>query len=190
MRLLPVVEGAGDVAAAPELIRRTLQEQKRFDVRLLRPYRVGDIHVTKKKLPNLMRSFAKEQANILWILDGDDGCAVEHATELKRLVPSDCRSIPLEFCFLVREYESLFLADIDTTRSALGIAKPVPLPADLESLRGVKEFLSKHMPRGKTYKETVDQVRLTSKLDLGIVRKRSRSFRHLESALLRITDNV
>lgn len=41
---------------------------------------------------------------------------------------------------------------------------------DWEAHRGVKEWLSRHFPRGVSYKPTLDQLPMTRMLDLDVVR--------------------
>lgn len=184
MRLLPVVEGPGDVQSVPELIRRVLHVNEIYQVTLLRPYRSGDIYAVRKRFQNLLRSLAKERARILWVLDCDDGCPVEYVAELRPLIPTDLAKVRLRFAFIVREYESMFLANPEVTRRLLRISSDKAFPNAPEALRGAKEWISKNMPAGKAYKETVDQIRLTSSLNLDALRKNSPSFRHFERALL------
>jgi hypothetical protein len=54
---------------------------------------------------------------------------------------------------------------------------PVDLgsPRDPEAIRGAKEWLDRHMPRGRAYIETVDQPALAARFDLALAR-RARSF--------------
>lgn len=41
-------------------------------------------------------------------------------------------------------------------------------------------------PKGRAYKETIDQAKIAARLDLEICRRHSRDFRHFESALKRL----
>lgn len=67
--------------------------------------------------------------------------------------------------------------------------RPPALPGtvfngDPEAKRGVKEWLSKHYPRGKAYKPTLDQLPLTRLIDFAMVRTAGvSSFSTLENAL-------
>ncbi|KQY88848.1 hypothetical protein ASD35_15065 [Pelomonas sp. Root1444] len=93
--------------------------------------------------------------------------------------------MPVRFAFMVKEFESLFLADEATTRQVL---KSIPLdaafPSTPESIRGAKEWLSKALPKGQAYKETIHQDRISSQLSLEVLRKTSASFNRFERSLL------
>lgn len=185
MKLLPIVEGVGDVAAVPVLLRRLVQEvHDRYDVQIARPYRYGDLQKVKGNINRLLLVAAKEGMPILWTLDCDDGCVVDWVTELEKQLP-DPLPVPLKFAFFVREYECIFLAEKHCLVQ-LGISAQVHtnIPPDAESVRGAKGLISRLMPYGRAYKETVHQAQLTAKLDLSIALQESRSVRHINDALL------
>ncbi|MFO1349237.1 MAG: DUF4276 family protein [Gammaproteobacteria bacterium] len=183
-----MVEGDGDVTAAPLLARRVLHENSIYDWDFPRPHKRRDIaHLCGGNWNNFKRYLAAafyEELPIFWLLDCDDTCALVQLQKFyEQIQPSDVRQ-PLAFGFWVKEYECLFLADLDTTGNKLGITKFRDVPDDLESKRGIKEWLSAQMARGRSYKETIDQEKLTSSVNLNNLRQRSRSFRHFEKALL------
>ena len=190
MKLIPIVEGPGDASAVPHLLRGILYANKIFDVEIDRPYKAGEFFKVRKVFPNLIRALEKEGALLLVLIDCDDGCAVTKASELRDLIPEDLAHVRLEIAFIVREYESLFLFDPETTRACLQIANDIAFPDQPEELRGVKGWLSRVMGEGRAYKETVDQEQITARLDLDVIRPRSRSFRHLESALRRLREKM
>lgn len=190
MQILPVVEGAGDVSAVPEVLRRILAESQLFECQVLRPFKAGDYYALRKRFPNYVRMFAKERAAVLVLLDCDDGCAVEWATELAELIPQDLIELPIRFAFAVREFESFFLADSATSKAHLLIDLKVDFPSDPEVIRGAKEWLSRHMASGKAYKETIDQQALAAKMNLATVSAKSHSFRHLKKAVIELATSV
>ncbi len=93
----------------------------------------------------------------------------------------------------VREYEAFFLACLDF------IARDYPNYGwrlddwrqhdNHEEPRGVKELLSRFMRTGRRYKPTLDQARFTATIDPDRLRRKCRSFRHLESLLQWLLDN-
>lgn len=182
MRLLPIVEGPGDIEAVPILIRSVLHFHGLYDVDVLRPYRFGDVHKVARNYERYVRTAEKEKAAILWAIDCDDGCPVQWVKHFEQELPGGI-TVPVRFAFFCREYECIFLAERECLRH-LAIPEKAELPTDPESVRGAKEFISSLMPRGSAYKETVHQARLTARLDLGVARKNSRTFRHLEKTLL------
>jgi len=71
-RLLPIVEGYGDLAAVPLLIRRVLHElHGRCDVDVLPPQRRGEWPRVKQDFARFFLSARLENAPILWVLDFD-----------------------------------------------------------------------------------------------------------------------
>jgi|CXWL01.1.fsa_nt_gi hypothetical protein len=189
MKILPIVEGIGDVAAVPVLIRRLLAHHGLHTVNVLRPYRFGEVAKVSKNFRRNVLTAAKERAAILWVLDCDDGCAVEWVRILEEQIPAEL-TVPLSFAFFVREYESLFLAEQQCLVSQLGVPATSRFPDDPESIRGAKEYISRLMPAGLAYKESVHQARLTGHIDLNEARRTSRSFRHLEKALVELSQTV
>ncbi len=186
--MLLVVEGDGDVTAAPVLARRVLQAQGIYDWTFPRPQKRRDIaHLRGKQWSNFSRYLQAafcEEMPILWLLDCDDGCALHQLRDFQQQAESVGVRQPLAFGFWVREYECLFVADLKTTGEKLGIKTFKNVPADPEAKRGVKEWLSRQMPKGTIYKETLEQEKLSAAINLDKLRAHSRSFRHFEQALL------
>ena len=182
--VLPLVEGEGDVEAVPVLLRMICAAHKRYDVDICRPHRRGDIHKVHRRFHDFLHAGLNEAQRLLWIMDCDDGCPLEWLAKLEKLIQDNPPSpqCHLRFAFIVREYESLFLAEQTAAREKLLIEGA--FPANVEAIRGAKEWLSAAMPTGRAYKETLDQAAITAQLNLTVLRQKSRSFRHLESAFL------
>lgn len=169
MKLVPIVEGHGDVDALPLLIRGYFPSLK-----VLRPLRVSrnrfiNSEDEQRRYLELARKSLGDSGTILVLLDADSDCPALLAAKLtKSLTPTpgfDCRVV-LAKC----EFETWFLAGAD----CLGLGEP---PRDLEEIRGAKEEVKRRLGR---YSETVDQAKLTSQLtkdcDPRTLRKRSASF--------------
>jgi hypothetical protein len=91
----------------------------------------------------------------------------------------------VRFAFMVKEFESLFLTDEVTTRQVLKSISPDSVfPRTPESVRGAKEWLSKALPKGQAYKGTIHQDRISSQLNLEVLRQASPSFTRFERSLL------
>jgi hypothetical protein len=184
--LLPIVEGPGDLSAVPAFLRRILEHHNRYDVTILRPHVRGDFHRVRRDFANYVRVAIKEQVPILWIMDCDDDCPINRVAELRLALGGMYCPVPIRFALLVREFESMFLHDPEGCRSILPIPAGVIFPAEPESIRGAKEWLTRCLPSGQAYKPSVHQTKLVAAANLEHLRARSRSFRHLESALLSI----
>lgn len=190
-RLLPIVEGHGEDRAVPLLIRRILDAQGIYDVDVLQARRHGEYPTVTRNFDNLFKAAVLVNAPILWVMDFDSkdyDCRVKEAqillTRAKKLRPG----WPLKIAFLVKEYETLFLIDEMATRKAFpDIPAKMPFPANPESIRGAKEWLSKARPAaGNAYKPMVDQAKITAHLNLDLLRKHSPDFAHLERAVLEL----
>lgn len=186
--LLPIVEGQGDMQAVPVLLRRILEHHSHFDVTVLSPQKRGDLPKIKANFDNYFKIAIKENAAIIWIIDFDCAtcdCVAEEAAQLYQRANAIYPGKPFKVVFMVKEFETLFLAEPDATRSVLKeIPKATVFPENPETIRGAKEWLSMSMPSGFAYKETVHQVKLAAAVDLDCLKNNSASYRHLEKSVL------
>lgn len=190
-RLLPIVEGHGEIPAVPILIRNILAAHGIHDVLALPARRHGEYPSVAKKFDNVFLAAIKENAPILWVMDFDakgHDCPVKEAQKLLARADALRPGWPLKIAFLVKEYETLFLIDETATRKVFpDIPTKTLFPENPGNIRGAKEWLSKARPSpGSAYKETVHQAKITAQLDLELLRARSRDFAHLERAVLEL----
>lgn len=187
-RLLPIVEGQADIQAISLLIQKVLKANQHYDVRVLPPHRRGEYPAIVKNFDNYFLAALKENAAILWVMDFDCDhcqCPGEEADKLLAKAASLRPNWPFKVAFMVKEYETLFLADETATRSVLTrLSENDPFPANPETVRAAKEWLSRRLPSGMAYKEMVHQVKITNALDLGRLRNSSASFAHFERSVL------
>lgn len=194
-RLLPIVEGHGEIPAVPILIRNILAAQGIHDVQPLSAWRHGEYPSVTKNFDNLFLAAIKEKAPILWVMDFDSkdyACPVQEAQCLLTRAAALRPGWPLKIAFLVREYETLFLIDEAATRKVFpDIPAKKLFPENPENIRGAKEWLSKARPSpGSAYKETVHQAKITAQLNLELLRARSPDFAHLERAIVELANSV
>ena len=191
-RLLTIVEGDGDVRAAPILIRRILEKNGIFDVKLLPAQRRGEYPSVKKHFDTCFMAAIKEISPILWIMDFDSkgyDCPYQEAEQLLSRAQALHPNWPLKIAFLIKEYEVLFLYDEKATRAVFpDIPKQVEFPKNPQEIRGAKEWISDKRPSGMAYKETVHQAKITAHLDLDLLLERSKDFAHIERAVLQLID--
>lgn len=192
-KVLVIVEGDGEVKAAPHLVRRVLTEVcGHFDRQIETHRRKGIDHLRANDWANLKRYLAAaylENMPVLWMLDCDDDCAVKVVNELHAQAKALGIQQPLAFCLWVREYETMFLYDHQNVALKLGIPE-FAAPQVPEDRRGAKELLSAAMPRGRAYKERIDQLPLTAVVDLNRLRNSYRSYRHFENAIKWLVDQT
>lgn len=184
-----LVEGPGDVAAIPSLIGRLFG---------LGPY-VG-ISIARKpkkglKVENLVRAgewerylelCARDEGDsVLLAIDCEDKCVKDVAQELALRAAQHRIQKPVAIALFEREYESMFLHSIEAIKRAYPdyrwLAETYTL--EPEKVRGTKERLGSFMSKEKGYKETRDQVKFTQAMELELLRKRSRCFRHFHAAI-------
>jgi hypothetical protein len=193
-RILPIVEGQGDIQSVPVLIRRIVEHHGVFDVDVLTPHKRGDLPKIKANFESYFKMAIKENAAIICIIDFDCAsceCVAEEAAQLYQRANAIYPDRPFKVAFMVKEFETLFLAEPDATRHILKeIPKSTVFPENPEKIRGAKEWLSKAMPSGYAYKETVHQVKLSAAVDLNRLRISSASYRHLEKSILSLVQEI
>ena len=142
MQILPIVEGDGDIAAVPELVRRVAYDHGRYDISTLRPHKRGDLPKVLKRFEDFFLTAALEEAPVLWVMDYDcEDCSDEakHVKQLRARAAASSDSVPIEFVFMVKEFESLFLADEKATRAVFtDIPLQTVFPHDPETVRDAK----------------------------------------------------
>ena len=188
--IVPVVEGAGDVAALPELLGRILRERfNRPDVIVAqgrsRVVTANGRQKLESKLENFLQHAQKKPQcdAILVLLDADDDCPVNLAQGLLERCKRLGLNCPVEIVCAHRSYESWFLASLDTIKGRGNIPDTAVLVQAAEDVSSPKQWLTDQMPRGRAYKETIHQASLSRSIDIGAAHHNSRSFRRLCHAL-------
>jgi len=187
--IVPIVEGHGEKDAVPLLLRRILSLYEIWNWSVARPIQVGNLNKLKMKLPSFIKYALKYKdcAGILILLDLDDGCPAIENKNLSERINNLYLHCPVSVVFAHREYEAWFLASIETiVRDNNKFPQNLIYTKDVESKRGVKEWLSSQLPSGYSYKPTVDQASFTNLIDIRIAQQRSRSFRRLCHAVEQI----
>ena len=183
MRIQPVVEGHGEVAAVPELLRRLLVEARTTGVDVGRPIRRTRSQLATEE--GLARSIAlaRSQSNcaaILVLFDGDNDCPAHLGPAAQGWANAAARGLPCAVCIAHREYESWFLATLDSLRhkAIKADAQAHPQP---EVPRNAKGEMSRWM-LGRGYKPTTHQPAFSALFCLKDAYRRSRSFRKLATS--------
>lgn len=166
-----IVEGEGDALALPLLIRRVAAE--------LHPPVHVDVFVGKRAPRSALVhaggiEAAVEQTaragnawtGLLILLDADDDCPAELGPALLRRACSARSDRAIGLVLANREYEAWFLAAMASLSGRHGLPPDCQSPTDPEGIRGAKEWLSARLPRGRRYRETVDQPAFTAIFDL------------------------
>ena len=184
MKVAAIVEGDGEVAALPVLLRR-LGEWRTpvIFTQILPPIRVRRDRFLNREdefRRHLLLAAAKcgEDGWILVLLDADDDCPAELGAEImeraKTCVPHRRVSVVLA----KREYEAWFIAAAESLHGKRGFVFNSADIIDAETRRDAKGWIKAHMTTG-AYRETTDQPSFSAHMDLQQAFDRSRSFRKL-----------
>ncbi len=175
-----VVEGHGEVHALPRLLHRIAAE---LGVRLLTPK--PPLRMPRSKLiraqgiENAVSAKASEivaEGGILVLADADDDCPAEFGPQLLARARKARPDRRIAVVLANREFEAWFLAAAPSLAGAHGFPDSFPAPTDPETPRDCKGLLTMARGRSFPYKETVDQVSLTSIFDMKMARANSPSF--------------
>lgn len=199
-RIVPIVEGDGEVEAVPLLLRRLFHDTKsRYEFEILRAKNAnGRGNLTKDGGIEKFLKYAQLETNVAGImvfLDADEDCAKDIALNIAGRAKELHMGVPVTVICPAHEYEAWFLASLDTIsgvriKGREGINSGTSYAGEVEEVRSVKGWLSRNMPEGRAYRETEDQVALTQLLDFALVHERSRSFRRLEHAIDEILNAI
>ena len=179
-----IVEGDGEVAALPVLLRRLNEWRPGHGyAQALPPIRVHRDRFLNREdelRKQLLLAAAKcgEQGWILVVLDADDDCPATLAAEVYRRAKQYVPHRRLSVVLAKREYEAWFIASARSLDGRRGFRCPDEIPADAERPRDAKGWLRRNMERG-TYSEVLDQPAFTAHFDLQQAFNNSRSFRKL-----------
>lgn len=191
-KIVPIVEGDGEVDAVPALLSKLLAEMQRFDIY------VGDV-ANAHGCGNLTRPGGVERfvgnactksdcGAVLILMDADKQCPVELARSLSQRVEAVGVRFPVVTVIAKCEYEAWFLASLETIVGQSfggrpGLPSGLTYPGEVEGVAAVKSWITQSLPKGRIYKETLDQLAMTRLIDTDKARQRSRSFRRLCHAL-------
>lgn len=182
MNIQPIVEGHGDVAALPVLLRRLQGVAGVYGFGIGRPIRrpASDLRNKDRFQQGIKLALAQEDcAAILVLFDSEDDCPAELGPQLLTWSREVTGSIRCDVVLAHREYETWFLAAIESLRGYCGVRNDAESMANPERRRGAKEALENQMVSGRSYSESTDQPRLSNTFDMKASFARSRSFRKL-----------
>lgn len=185
MKVATIVEGDGEVAAVPLLLRRLAAWRT--------PDRVPDIlppiRVRRDRFLNrddeferyLQLAAAKSEDDgwILVLLDADDDCPAQLASLLSDRAAARIAHRSVSIVLAKREFEAWFIAAAESLNGYRGFSfNPSADGIDAETPRDAKGWLRQRMASG-AYGETTDQPAFASRFDLAQAYGASRSFRKL-----------
>lgn len=179
-----IVEGDGEVAAMPVVLRRL---KERFGpaehVQVTAPIRVYKDRFLNREEEfrrHLLLAAAKcgDDGWILVLLDADDACPVELAQTVRQRAQAHIPHRRLTVVIANREFEAWFIAAAASLNGVRGfVFNDEPKP-EAERPRDAKGWLRERMAK-KAYGETTDQPAFAARFDLDEAAANSRSFRKM-----------
>ena len=183
MRVVPIVEGKGDVEAVPLLLRRVFHEYLvQTGIEVLRSIRVPKTKLLKAgELERTVELAARQTQDgdaVLILIDADDDCPAQLAPRLLSRAQARRPDRAMRVVLANREYEAWFIAAAESIGGHRYLLPDLTAPDDPEAIRDAKGWLTYHSRGGRVYRETLDQPALTQVFDLERAR-RSPSFNKL-----------
>ncbi len=180
-RVVPIVEGRGEVPAIRILLQRLMAEVNIHHVAIAPSDRNSRSSLLKpqylEKVVNRAAESAGDNGAILILIDSDrDRPCVLGPTLLTRAKAArPDRRIMVALAEI--EFETWFIAAAESLRGYSRLPQTLSRPSHFESIRGAKEWLTKQIEGSHQYKPTTSQASLTAQMDLDLARQHSASFR-------------
>ncbi|GAB4213223.1 MAG: hypothetical protein OHK0022_50060 [Roseiflexaceae bacterium] len=193
-KIVPIVEGDGEVLAVPSLISRVLEHYGWSSTWYAGgTIRAGNIGHFKKNLYRYLKlaDLEPQCGGILVLFDYEDGCPKTEAIELATAIRKLNLVYPISIVLAHREYEAWFLASLSTIAGNFDLPAGLTYDNNVEAIRGVKEWFGKNMSQTppKAYKPTIHQEPMTKLIDIEVAMQRSRSFQRLVNAIRELVHN-
>ena len=183
--LSAIVEGDGEVAALPVILRRIAEwRTPEVYVDVLAPIRVyKDRFLNREEEFNRHLKLAAAKSGecgwILILLDADDDCPMSKGRDISQRAAAVVPHRPIGVVLANREYEAWFIAAAQSLDGVRSFSYQHSDEAvDPELPRNAKGWLRDRMSSG-AYRETTDQPAFSARIDLQQAFARSRSFRKL-----------
>ncbi|ADI06927.1 hypothetical protein SBI_03806 [Streptomyces bingchenggensis BCW-1] len=177
-----VVEGEGEISALPVLLRRLMYEVQIWDADIQPPFLVDRGRLVR---PGGLEAAVEAQARrvpadhpggILVVIDADDDCPASLGPSLLARAEAARPDRRTAVVLANREFEAWFLASAPSLGGRAGLAERLEVPANSETLRDCKGWLTHHRRDGVRYRPRVDQAALTDVINLDLDRANSSSF--------------
>lgn len=185
MRVVPVVEGEGEVKAVPVLLRRMIEIAGGFEqLEISRPIRVKRNQLLKQEGFAAALRLARIQNSgvVLILFDSDGECPVNIRDTLEGWASAEASDMNCQIVIAHHEYEAWFLSSIHSLRAHPTVRDEAMVHPDPESRQGAKEQLSVRMHAGTSYSPTAHQAAFSQALDMAAAYNQCRSFRKLAAA--------
>jgi hypothetical protein len=191
-----IVEGDGEEQAPPVLVSRIIAEA--YPDLYVRTFIATNFRGRDKFQDRVLVQRAVDSAArrintggaVLMLLDADDDCPVQLGDRLLGWAREARSDILTSVVVANREYEAWFLAAAESLQGHRGLPVDLKPPFAADSVRGAKEWLVRNMRRAEPYGPTRHQASFSARIDLGLARQNSRSFRKLEKEVRRLVEEL
>ncbi|NVZ07797.1 DUF4276 family protein [Allochromatium humboldtianum] len=184
MKVACIVEGDGEVAALPILLRRLAEWRSPG----IYPDVPTPIRVHRDRFLNRDNEFCRhlhlaagkcgEHGWILVLLDADDDCPAKLGENILQRAQDCVPHRPVSAVLANREFEAWFIAAAPSLDGYRGFVFDPHDATEPEVPRHAKGWIKERMT-SRSYGETTDQPAFTARMDLQQAFERSRSFRKL-----------
>jgi hypothetical protein len=184
VKIVSIVEGDGEVAALPILLRRLADWRPTPTYPDVQP----PIRVRRDRFLNREDEFVRylrlaaakcgDEGWILVLLDADDDCPATFAAQVFERARACVPNRSISVVMANREYEAWFIAAAESLNGQRGFVHRADETVEPEAPRDAKGWIRERM-RGGVYGTTTDQPAFTALMNLEQAFARSRSFRKL-----------
>ena len=180
--IAPVVEGHGEVAALPVLLRRIAGELGVYNLEISPPLRVSrSVLAAEAGITKVVQQAAFRVSGlggVLVLFDADDDCPKELVNRLLTPARNARQDKKVSLVVAHKEFEAWFLAAASSLAGKCGLPGDFAWAGDPEGKRDAKGWISYHtrLGSGFPYKEVVDQPKLAAEFDMQAARAKSPSF--------------
>jgi hypothetical protein len=187
-----IVEGHGEVQAAPVLLRRLASElDETLHLEIPPPLRVPRSKLLKeeelRRAVELMARKTSPDGALLVLLDADSDCPAEVGPRLLEWARAVRADRPVAVVLAKSEYEAWLIAAAVSLRGKRGLPADLDPPNNPEAMRDAKGWLGSRMPH--RYSETIDQAALTALMSL-VEARACMSFQKLERDVRRLVTSA
>jgi hypothetical protein len=172
-RIVPIVEGHGEVEAVRILFNRLIAE---FDlgaqIEIAEAIRQPKGTLVKEGgLERAIQLAAIESGDngaVFVLIDSDGDCPHDRAPELLARGQKARADKKISLVLAHHEYEAWFLASASSLRGCCSLSDNIEDHPTPEEVQDCKVWLEAFMPRTSKYSETADQAALTALFDIGL----------------------
>jgi hypothetical protein len=180
-RIVPIVEGHGEVEAVPILLRRLVAK---FDlalpIEIARPIRHPRGSLMKagglEAAIGLAAIAMGETGAVFVLLDSEGECPAEVGPRLLARAQGTRPDKQVSVVLAHREFEAWFLASASSLKGRSGLSDSVEDHSTPEEVQDCKGWLREWKAAASKYEEPVDQPSLAAAFDVAIARRRAPSF--------------